>query len=134
MDYDKLLKRAQKSMPESVHEKSRFEIPKVMGRVEGNKTIIVNFLQIASHLHRDPDQMLKYVLKGLATPGEKRGNNVVFGAKIPASRINEKIKQFCDEYVFCTECGKPDTQLTKEGKVLYLKCAACGSRHAVKGL
>ena len=133
-DYDVLLKRAQQSMPESVHEKSRFEIPKVAGRIEGNKTLVINFVQIANHIHRDVDQLLKYVLKGLATPGEKRGSNVVFGAKIPASRINEKIKQFCDEFVFCTDCGKPDTQLIKEGKLTYLKCTACGSKHAIKGM
>jgi translation initiation factor 2 subunit 2 len=133
-EYENLLKRAQKSMPESVHEKSRFELPKVMGRVEGNKTIIINFVQIANHVHRDVNQMLKYVLKGLATPGEFRGTNLILGTKVPASRINEKIKQFCDTYVFCNDCGKPDTKLIKEGKILFLKCTACGSKHPVKGL
>jgi translation initiation factor 2 subunit 2 len=133
MTYEQLIERAQRSMPESVHEKSRFEIPKVIGHIEGNKTIITNFLQIASHLHREADHMLKYVLKGLATPGETKGNKLIFGTKISATRINEKIKQYADEYVFCPDCGKPDTQLAREDKVLILKCTACGSKHTVKG-
>ena len=133
MDYNQLLDRAQKSMPESVHEKGRFEIPKVIGHIEGNKTIISNFFQIASHMHRDPDHMLKYVLKGLATPGVFSGNKLVFGTKISASRLYDKIKQYADEYFFCPDCGKPDTQLARDGKVLIMKCAACGSKHTVKG-
>ena len=51
---------------------------------------------------------------------------------MPASRINEKIAQYANEFVFCPECGKPDSKLEKEGQLLYIKCSACGARHIVK--
>ncbi|RMD57694.1 translation initiation factor IF-2 subunit beta [Candidatus Woesearchaeota archaeon] len=134
MDYVELLKRARDQLPESVFEKERFEIPKVRGHIEGNKTVIVNFQQIAGVLRRPVDHLLKYVLKELATPGDiKKSGLLVLGSKIPASRINEKIRRYAHDFVLCPDCGKPDTEISKEtGGLSYLKCSACGAKHPVK--
>ena len=132
-DYRKLLEEARKQMPEHVFSKERFEIPKVIGHVQGNRTVINNFLQIASALRREPEHMLKFVLRELATPGEiKKSGSVIVGTKVPASRINEKIKQYANYYVFCSECGKPDTKIEMEGNLSFLKCTACGNRNIIK--
>ncbi len=130
MDYEKMLKEAKEHLPEPVAGKERFEIPKVKGRIEGNKTIISNFTQIASTLGRNQQHLLKYVLKELATPGNFRGQAVIFGSKIPAPKINEKIGSYAEEFVFCKECGKPDTKMSKEGDIYYIKCQVCGARHS----
>ncbi len=133
MDYKKLLKQARKELPDVVFEKERFEIPKVKGHIQGNRTIISNFIQIADSLRRKPEHMLKYVLRELATPGEiKKSGSVIVGTKVPASRINEKIKQYADGFVLCSECGKPDTKIEKESGISFLKCMACGTRHPIK--
>ncbi|MBL7054275.1 translation initiation factor IF-2 subunit beta [Candidatus Woesearchaeota archaeon] len=133
MDYKKLLKEIRKELPESVFEKERFELPKVRGHIQGNRTVISNFLQIASILGREPESMLKYVLRGLATPGEiKKSGSVIMGTKVPASRINEKIMQYANDFVFCSECGKPDTKIEKEKNIFFIKCMACGAKHSVK--
>ena len=132
-DYKKLLEEARKELPEHVFQKERFEMPKVKGHIQGSRTVISNFLQIANDLRRDPNHMLKFVLRELATPGEiKKSGSVIVGSKVPASRINEKIKQYANSYVFCYECGKPDTKIEKEGDFSFLKCAACGARHTIK--
>lgn len=132
MDYEKALKRGRENLPEAVFEKERFEIPKVKGHLQGNKTVISNFKQIASTLRRPVEHLMKYVLRELATPGDLRPAGLVMGTKIAASRMNEKIKQYAHEFVLCPECGKPDTQLTKEGELMYMKCQACGSKKPVK--
>lgn len=133
MEYKELLKRAREQLPQSVFEKERFEIPKVRGHLEGHKTIITNFTQISGTLRRETDHLLKYILKELATPGEVlRSGLLILGAKIPANRINDKIKQYAHEFVLCPDCGKPDTEIKKEGDFSFLKCSACGSKHAVK--
>jgi len=120
-------------LPDSVFEKERFEIPKVRGHVQGNRTVLSNFIQIANALRRPAEHMLKYVLKELATPGEiKKSGSVMMGSKISAARINEKIKKYADEFVLCAECGKPDTKIEKEGGFAYVKCQACGSKYPVK--
>ena len=132
-EYKKLLEEARKGLPEHVFQKERFEMPNVRGHIQGNRTIINNFLQIANVLGRKPEDMLKFVLRELATPGEiKKSGSVIIGSKIPASRINEKVKQYAESYVFCYECGKPDTKIDKEGNLSFLKCTACGARHIIK--
>src|SRR3990167_825166 len=132
-DYKEMLEGVRKDLPEAVFLKERFEIPKVLGHMQGNTKIISNFLQIASTLRRDVDHLLKYVLKELATPGEiKKSGALILGTKVPASRINDKIRQYANEFVLCLECGKPDTQLVKEGELTYMKCTACGAKNFVK--
>ena len=132
-DYKKMLGEVRKNLPEAVFIKERFELPNVLGHIQGNRTIVSNFLQIASALRRDVDHLLKYVLKELATPGEvKKSGALILGTKVPASRINEKVRQYANEFVFCFECGKPDTKLEKEGVLVYMKCTACGAKNIVK--
>ncbi|MBI2660153.1 translation initiation factor IF-2 subunit beta [Candidatus Woesearchaeota archaeon] len=132
-DYQKMLGEVRKALPEIVFIKERFEIPKVLGHIQGNRTVISNFLQIASDLRREADHFLKYVLKELATPGEiKKSGALILGTRVPASRINEKVRQFANEFVLCSECGKPDTTLIREEGINYMKCTACGAKNVVK--
>lgn len=133
-DYEKLLDIARSKLPESRLVAERFEIPKVTGHIQGNKTIITNFLKIADTLRRGPEHLLKFVLKELASPGElnRSSGMLTIGTKISSQRINEKIKQYADEFVICKECGKPDTKIEKEGDIVFLKCQACGARRAIK--
>jgi len=132
MDYKKLLKKARKELPESVFVKERFEIPKVRGHIQGNKTIISNFFQIADTLRRNPSHMIKFLSKELATPITKQGNLLILGTKVSASMINEKIQKYAKEFVLCFECGKPDTKIIVENNVSYLRCLACGAKYPIK--
>ncbi len=133
MEYEQLLKRARERLPPSVVERERFEIPKVKGHFEGNKTIVSNFTQIASTLRRPVEHLLKFILKELATPGDvSRAGLLILGAKVPATRINEKIREYAYEFVLCPQDGKPDTDIIMEGEFAFLKCNACGYKHPVK--
>jgi translation initiation factor 2 subunit 2 len=132
MQYETLLKKARKELPQAVFEKARFEIPKAKGHIQGNRTVISNFHQIADILNRPVQHLLKYILKELATPGNLKRSAVILGTKIAASRVNEKIKKYAEEFVLCPECGKSDTKLEKEGDFLFMKCTACGAKKPVK--
>jgi len=133
MDYEKLLKKAKDEMPEAVLEKERFEVPNVVGHIQGNKTILSNFIQIANTFGREPEHMLKFVLKEIAAPGGiKKSGSVIIGTKVPASKINEKIRKYAHEFVLCHECGKPDTKIIKERNINFVRCLACGAKKAIK--
>ncbi|MEK6916272.1 MAG: translation initiation factor IF-2 subunit beta [Nanoarchaeota archaeon] len=130
MDYNKLLKKARADLPKSVLKKERFEIPKILGHLQGNKTVLSNFFQISTHFNRDPNWMLKYILKELATPGDVQNSLVILGRKVSATKINDKITEFAEKYVLCKECGKPDTKLTKQNRINFIKCNACGVKYS----
>ncbi len=132
MGYEELLERAKAQLPEDVEESSRFEVPKVKGHLQGSRTVINNWFEIAKTLDRKPEHLLKYVQKELATPGEIIKQSVIFGSKLSASRINEKIGQYANEYVFCDACGKPETKLSKEAGAIIMTCQACGARNPVR--
>jgi translation initiation factor 2 subunit 2 len=132
MEYEQLLKRGMKQLPEVVAEVSRFEVPKVLGHIQGNKTIISNIQQIADTLRRPVEHIVKFLLKELAAPGEVKKSFFVIGTKMPAARINEKLELYVSKYVICPECKKPDTKLKKEGGFLFITCQACGAKKAVK--
>ena len=128
-----MLDKGRKDLPKSVlKEAERFEIPAVKGHIEGNKTIITNFHQIAAYIHRKPEHMFKYILKELATPGELEQARAVLGRKVSSQRISEKIQAYVNEFVLCPECKKPDTKIEKEDRVLFIRCMACGAKHPIK--
>jgi translation initiation factor 2 subunit 2 len=130
-DYDLMLDAAKQKLPEDTLSKERFIVPKALGHIEGSKTVISNFGHIADTLGRPAQHLLKYIQKELATPGELRKSAVIFPTKLSATRINEKIQQYTDEFVICKECGKPDTKLSKDGSVYFIRCQACGARHSI---
>ena len=99
--YTQLLSRARSKLPESVIEKERFEIPKAIGHIEGNKTVVSNFNKIIDVIRRPADHLLKYLQKELAAPGVIRGDLLILGSKVPSSRINDKIRQYAEEFVLC---------------------------------
>lgn len=132
--YEQLLKKAEEELPEKGLSTDRFVIDKVMGHIEGNKTVISNLKAIAKMLSRKEDHLLKYLLRELATPGKWDRDRVIFGTKVPASTINKKIKKYASEFVYCSECGKPETKLVEEKEVTYLRCSACGVKKPVKNI
>ncbi|MDD5192724.1 MAG: translation initiation factor IF-2 subunit beta [Candidatus Nanoarchaeia archaeon] len=130
--YEKLLEQAYKEIKPIKASSERFEIPKIEGHLEGNKTILTNLPQIASYLRRDINHLLKFLLKELASSGKMHGSQLILQTKIQSSKINEKIKQYADEFVICRECKKPDTELTKDKEFLFVHCLACGAKHSVR--
>jgi translation initiation factor 2 subunit 2 len=131
MEYEKMLNQAYEKIKPIESKGERFEIPKVEGHIEGKKTIITNFFQIASHLRRNPEHFQKFLLKELATPGQIEGDRLVLNIKVPSVKINQKIEEYVKEFVLCRECQKPDTEIIKEDRFTFLHCLACGAKHSI---
>jgi translation initiation factor 2 subunit 2 len=130
--YEKLLDEAYKKVKVIDDHGERFEIPKIEGFFEGKKTILTNFSQISSHIRRKEEQFLKYLLKELAVKGHKESDRVIIIGKTSSKKIQPKIEQYVNEFVICKECGKPDTEIIKEGKQSMLHCLACGAKHPIR--
>ena len=132
MEYAELVKRAKVLLPTDTTSGERFEIPKVEGHIQGNKTIISNFSQMCGTFGREPQHLLKYLQLELATPATIDGPRLVLGRKINSSLVNDKVTKYANEFVLCYECKKPDTKLIKQDRVLFIKCTACGAKHPIK--
>ena len=130
--YEQMLKEAFAKLPTRVTEKARFECPTASGHVQGNKTIITNFAALCQTFNRPQEQLCKYLQRELATPASIDGPRLVLGRKLSSVLINEKILQYCSDFVLCSECKKPDTQIQREDRMLFLKCTACGAREPIK--
>ncbi|GAI69703.1 unnamed protein product [marine sediment metagenome] len=131
-NYEELLEEAHKKIKKIDNTESRFEIPKIEGHFEGRKTILTNFLQIASHIRRKPEHFQKFILRELATSGNIEGDRLILNNKIPSAKINSKIEDYVKEFVLCKECKKPDTELIKEDRLTFIHCLACGAKHSVR--
>lgn len=134
MDYKNLYERARDQLPEKVFEQSRFEIPTIRSVIEGNKTFIVNIRDVLEKINRDENHFLKFMAGELATSVTMEGTRAVFAGKHAKVTLQTLLERYVKEYVICGECGKPDTRLVTETRIMWKRCDACGASISVKPL
>jgi translation initiation factor 2 subunit 2 len=134
MDYAAMLARGKEQLPEQIRHTERFEVMKVKGTVQGNKTILTNIPQIADQLQRPIEHLIKYLTKELAARAELKQGYLIFNTKLPSQKINEKIDVYVQAQVMCKECGRPDTKIVKQGPAWTIICQACGAKYPAKGI
>ncbi|HOQ18328.1 translation initiation factor IF-2 subunit beta [Methanothermobacter thermautotrophicus] len=133
-DYEKLLERAIDQLPPEVFETKRFEVPKAYSVIQGNRTFIQNFREVADALNRDPQHLLKFLLRELGTAGNLEGGRAILQGKFTHFLINERIDDYVNKFVICHECNRPDTRIIREGRISLLKCEACGAKAPLKNV
>ena len=133
-EYENLLNRAIDKLPPQVFEHKRFKIPKDYSDIQGNRTFIKNFKDVAEDLNRDPQHVLKFLLRELGTAGNLEGSRAILQGKFTHYLINERLEDYVEKYVICHECNRPDTKIIREDRIFILKCAACGAKAPLKPL
>ncbi|MHC1626853.1 MAG: translation initiation factor IF-2 subunit beta [Methanoculleaceae archaeon] len=131
-EYEDLLKTAYSSIKEPAKSEERFSIPEPRIYYEGKTTVLENFADIADTLRRPYDHLMKHLLGELGTAGRIDGSRAVFNGKFEEDQIRNVIQGYIEDYVICSECGRPDTRLVKDGRVLLLQCEACGGHRPVR--
>jgi translation initiation factor 2 subunit 2 len=131
-NYNDLLEKAYEKIPDNVKQMSRFEIPKVELRIESRNTYITNLNKIINTLNRDRKHFIGIFLKKAGTMGEIRGQQLFLKGTHKENSLNKLIEQYAKTYVLCDICNKPDTEIQREGKKLFLKCTACGAREEIR--
>ncbi len=132
--YEKLLDRAIEQVPKAIFESARFQIPEVDVSTVGNRTILKNLKTIAAAFNREPEHLMKYLLKELGAAGDIQGAQASFQGKFSPNTVQERIRHYAEEFVLCRECGLPDTRLEKRERVFILRCEACGARNSVRSV
>ncbi len=126
------LERAMSRLPASRGTEDRFVIPTPKIFYEGKTTVLENFASIADALNRDPDHLMKFILQEMGTAGKIEGQHAVFQGRFTEQNLERHIDSYVQEYVICSECHRPDTQLIRSDRVLMLKCEACGAHRPVR--
>jgi translation initiation factor 2 subunit 2 len=129
--YQTLLERARVKLPPVQVSRERFQVPEpdVMG--DGKSTVIRNFQDIAGVLRREPAHLIGYLARELGCPGVLDLPRGVLKSRLTKDVIAQRIREYTEKYVICSECKRPDTHLSKEGRFTLLICEACGAQRPV---
>ncbi len=128
MEYKEMLDSVYEKVKKGeVEERMQIVCPKIT--FHGKKTIIPNFEQFCNSINREVKQVAKFLYKELATSGAVENGKLVLQTKNPLTE--DKIKKYMKSFVYCSECGKPDTVIKKEDRYYVIKCEACGARKTV---
>jgi len=134
INYQELLKRAHSQLPPEVFEHKRFEIPKPHSSIIGMRTILHNYKEICDALNRDPNHLLRFLSREMATAGTIEGARVIFQGKFPHNTLERLIKIYTDNFVICPICKRPDTKIVREKRLSFLVCEACGARSSMRSI
>ena len=130
--YEKLLEQAYSKIKVVASSGDRFEIPKVQGKVQGRATIITNIQQIASYIRRPAEMLAKFLQKELAVQTVLEKEYLTIKTQLNSAKVNDKIEMYVKEFVLCTECKKPDTEVIAEKGIKFKHCLACGAKSPIR--
>jgi len=134
VEYTKLLDRIQENLSEKSDDESvRFALPPVDVIWEGQKTFLRNFAEFPKILRRNPDKILQYLSKEFAVPAEKIGEKAIFIGRRAPEDFTRLFQLYIKNYLECPTCKSPDTRISKENRISFLICDACGAKSTMKG-
>ena len=133
-NYDELLKRARAEVPEVTLKIERLEMPRLFVSMAGMRTTISNFKEVADTLDRDPQHILKFLTREMATAATYHDGRAIFQGKFPRDTFERLLTRYMESFVICPVCKRPDTKIVKEKRLSFIVCNACGARSSVKQL
>ncbi|CAN8244236.1 unnamed protein product [Cochlearia groenlandica] len=135
--YDELLGRVfnilRENNPELAGDRRRTVMrpPQVL-REGTKKTVFVNFMDLCKTMHRQPDHVMNFLLSELGTSGSLDGQQrLVVKGRFAPKNFESILRRYITEYVICLGCKSPDTILSKENRLYFLRCEKCGSGRSV---
>lgn len=133
-DYGELLKRARALVPEVSLKVERMELPRLFVSMVGMRTTITNFKEVADVLDRDPQHILKFLTREMATAATYHDGRAIFQGKFPRDTFERLLSRYMEGFVTCPVCKRPDTRVLKEKRLSFLICNACGAKSSIKQL
>ncbi|MEJ5327238.1 MAG: translation initiation factor IF-2 subunit beta [Candidatus Bathyarchaeia archaeon] len=132
--YDELLKRAYSQMPAVSVKRERLTLPRLLITTIGMRTIVSNFREVAEILDRDPQHILKFLTREMATAATYQDSRVIFQGKFQQDSLERLLQRYMEIFVVCPVCKRPDTKIVREKRLSFLVCNACGAKSSVKQL
>uniref|UniRef100_A0A7N0TUA1 Eukaryotic translation initiation factor 2 subunit beta n=2 Tax=Kalanchoe fedtschenkoi TaxID=63787 RepID=A0A7N0TUA1_KALFE len=135
--YEELLNRVfnilRENNPELAGDRRRTVMrpPQVL-REGTKKTVFVNFMDLCKTMHRQPEHVMTFLLAEMGTSGSLDGQQrLVVKGRFAPKNFEGILRRYINEYVICNGCKSPDTILSKENRLFFLRCEQCGSNRSV---
>ena len=90
-DYNELLTRARAQVPEVSLKRERLELPRLFVSMVGMRTTITNFKEISDVLDRDPQHILKFLTREMATAATYHDGRAIFQGKFPREGAHHRL-------------------------------------------
>lgn len=136
--YGELLERVvdllQTNNPDLVEKKRTRIKPPQLQLLSSKKTLWVNFQEICTMMQRDPQHVFSFFMAELGTEGSMDGNQrLIIRGKFVAKYIESLLRKYVVEYVTCSMCRSPNTDLVKNqaSRLYFCTCRDCGSSRSV---
>ena len=112
----------------------RYKMPKIQAKIEGRgngiKTVLLNIIELASSLKRDPPEVTKYF-------GCELGAQTIYTTETGADRaivngahsemdLQKSLSKYIENFVLCKNCRLPETHYKIKSGIVSQKCLACG--------
>ncbi|CAA6656385.1 unnamed protein product [Spirodela intermedia] len=96
------------------------------------KTVFVNFMDLCKTMHRQPDHVQNFLLAEMGTSGSLDGQQrLVVKGRFAPKNFEGILRRYVNEYVICHGCKSPNTILSKENRLFFLRCEQCSSSRSV---
>ncbi|XP_047316696.1 eukaryotic translation initiation factor 2 subunit beta [Impatiens glandulifera] len=136
-EYEELLGRVfnilRENNPELAGDRRRTVMrpPQVL-REGTKKTVFVNLMDLCKTMHRQPEHVMTFLLAEMGTSGSLDGQQrLVVKGRFAPKNFEGILRRYINEYVICNGCKSPDTILSKENRLFFLRCEKCGSGRSV---
>jgi translation initiation factor 2 subunit 2 len=107
---DRVFSKILKDRPELQDKKRTRMKPPQVAPYGSRKTIFINFVEICSTMHREPEHCLSYLLAELGTSGSIDGQQrLVLKGRFTPKGVENIIRRYISEYVTCKMCRKLPT-------------------------
>jgi translation initiation factor 2 subunit 2 len=83
-------------------------------------------------MRRDPDRLLMYLAKELATAASLDGDRAIFIGRKDKTSFSQLFQRYMADNVTCPVCGSPDTHIVTESRLHFRVCEACGARSSAR--
>ncbi|KAH0987508.1 hypothetical protein GBA52_014685 [Prunus armeniaca] len=131
--FDKLLKLIWENDLELSKEKPKTVMGHQLYVSQGKKeTSFLNFVDVCRKMHRQPDHVMAFLLAELGASGSlHKQRRLYVDGSFPAEDFEEILRRYATEYVFCIGCKSPDTTLSEDNCLFFLRCEKCGAVQSV---
>jgi len=107
--------------------------PPSMHRDGTKRSVFANVAEICKKMRREPEHVIQFLFAELGTTGSvDAGGRLVIKGRFQQKQIENVLRRYIIEYVTCKTCKSPDTQISKENRLLFITCSTCGSHRSVQ--